>query len=118
MDIAPEIAWKDADAVCLSFDIDVVDPGYAPGTGTPGPGGMTPREALKAARMVAGEGLIGMDLVEIASPYDHSDVTSRLGARLIIDTRYPCRARPPGRRLTAGQRARAEADRNQAAGVQ
>jgi len=119
MDIALEIAWKDADAVYLSFDIDVVDPGYAPGTGTPEPGGMTPREALKAARMVAKEGLIGMDLVEIAPPYDHSDVTSQLGARLIMDTLATLVEHGHlGTRLTADQRARAEADRNQAAGVQ
>ena len=119
MDIALEIAWKDADAVYLSFDIDVVDPGYAPGTGTPEPGGMTPREALKAARMVAREGLIGMDLVEIAPPYDHSDVTSQLGARLIMDTLATLVEHGHlGTRLTADQRARAEADRNQAAGVQ
>lgn len=50
MDIALELAWKDVDAVYLSFDIDVVDPGFAPGTGTPEPGGMTPREALRAVR--------------------------------------------------------------------
>ncbi len=56
MDIALEIARKDADAVYLSFDIDVIDPGYAPGTGTPEPGGMTPREALRAVRAVAREG--------------------------------------------------------------
>jgi arginase family enzyme len=77
MEIALEIAWKDADAVHLSFDIDVIDPGYAPGTGTPEPGGMTPREALKAVRMVAREGLVGMDLVEIAPPYDVADGTSQ-----------------------------------------
>jgi agmatinase len=85
MEIALEVAWKDADAVFLSFDIDVVDPGYAPGTGTPEPGGMTPREALRAVRTVAREGLIGMDLVEIAPPYDVADCTSQLGARVIMD---------------------------------
>ena len=86
MDIALEIAWKDADAVYLSFDIDVFDPGYAPGTGTPEPGGMTPREGLKAVRRAAAEGLVGMDLVEISPPYDHADITSLLGARVVMDT--------------------------------
>ena len=86
MDIALEIAWKDADAVYLSFDIDVFDPGYAPATGTPEPGGMTPREGLKAVRRAAAEGLIGMDLVEISPPYDVADITSLLGARVIMDT--------------------------------
>ena len=119
MDIALEIAWKDADAVYLSFDIDVVDPGYAPGTGTPEPGGMTPREALMAARMVAREGLVGMDLVEIAPPYDHADVTSQLGARIIMDTLATLVEHGHlGTRLTTEQRARAEADRNRAAGIE
>ena len=86
MDIALELAWKDADAVYLSFDIDVFDPGYAPATGTPEPGGMTPREGLKAVRRAAAEGLIGMDLVEISPPYDVADITSLLGARVIMDT--------------------------------
>lgn len=119
MDIALEIAWKDAAAVYLSFDIDVVDPGYAPGTGTPEPGGMTPREALKAVRMLGREGLIGMDLVEIAPPYDHSDVTSQLGARLIMDTLATLVEHGHlGTRLSAEERARAEAERNRAAGIE
>jgi agmatinase len=85
MEIALEVAWKDADAVFLSFDIDAIDPGFAPGTGTPEPGGLLPREALKAVRMAAREGLCGMDLVEIAPPYDVHDMTAQLGARIIMD---------------------------------
>ena len=85
MDIALECAWKDADAVFLSFDIDCIDPGFAPGTGTPEPGGLLPREALKGLRMVAREGICGMEVVEIAPEYDHSDVTAQLGARAIMD---------------------------------
>lgn len=78
-------AWKNADAVYLSFDIDVFDPGCAPGTGTPDAGGMSSREGLQAARRAALEGLIGMDLVRIAPPYDHADITSLLGARAVMD---------------------------------
>jgi agmatinase len=85
MEIALECAWKDADAVFLSFDIDCVDPGFAPGTGTPEPGGLLPREALKALRKVAREGICGFEVVEIAPEYDHSDVTAQLGARAIMD---------------------------------
>lgn len=85
MEIALECAWKDADAVFLSFDIDCVDPGFAPGTGTPEPGGLLPREALKALRMVAREGICGMEVVEIAPEYDVSDTTAQLGARAIMD---------------------------------
>ncbi|MFE2043060.1 agmatinase [Streptomyces sp. NPDC059477] len=118
MEIALEIAWKDVDAVYLSFDIDVVDPGYAPGTGTPEPGGMTPREALKAVRMVAQEGLIGMDLVEISPPYDSADTTSQLGARVIMDTLATLVENGHlGTRLSAEDRARAETQRNHDAGL-
>lgn len=118
MDIAREIAWKDADAVYLSFDIDVGDPGYAPATGTPEPGGMSPREALKAIRMAAKEGLIGMDLVEIAPPYDVADVTSQLGARVIMDTLATLVDNGHlGSRMSKQERESAERDRNRAAGI-
>ncbi|MFE9674633.1 agmatinase [Streptomyces sp. NPDC006259] len=118
LDIALEIAWKDADAVYLSFDIDVVDPGYAPGTGTPEPGGMSPREALKAVRKVAQEGLIGMDLVEISPPYDVSDTTSQLGARVIMDTLATLVENGHlGKRLSPDQRADDEARRDREAGI-
>lgn len=109
MEIALDIAWRDADAVFLSFDIDVIDPGYAPGTGTPEPGGMTPREALRAIRTVAREGLIGMDPVEIAPPYDVADGTSQLGARVIMDTLATLvQYGHLGRRLTREEREREE----------
>jgi len=86
VDIALENAWKGgAKAVYLSFDIDVHDPGFAPGTGTPEPGGLTPREALRAVRRVAREGLCGMELVEVSPPYDIADCTSLLGNRVILD---------------------------------
>ncbi len=85
VEIALECAWKDADAVFLSFDIDSIDAGFVPGTGSPEPGGLLPREALKALRMVAGEGICGMEVVEIAPPYDVSDMTAQLGCRAIMD---------------------------------
>ncbi len=85
VDLALECAWKDAKAVFLSFDIDVCDPAYAPGTGTPEPGGLLSREALRAVRRVAKEGLCGMEVVEIAPAYDVADITSLLGARVIND---------------------------------
>lgn len=118
MEISLEIAWKDATAVYLSFDIDVVHPGYAPGTGTPEPGGMSPREALKAVRMVAAEGLAGVDLVEIAPPYDVADTTSQLGARLIMDTLASLVEHGHlGNRLTRTEREQAERERDRAAGI-
>src|SRR5205085_6494130 len=84
-EVALEVAWKDADAVFLSFDIDSIDAGFVPGTGSPEPGGLLPREALKALRMVAREGICGMEVVEIAPPYDVSDMTAQLGCRAIMD---------------------------------
>ena len=84
-EMALEIAWKDAKAVFLSFDIDCVDPGFAPGTGTPEAGGFTPREVFRMLDIVTREGLVGMEVVEVAPPYDVGDVTSLLGVRVIND---------------------------------
>ena len=70
----------------LSFDIDVCDPAFAPGTGTPEPGGITAREALRAVRRLALEvGLAGMEVVEVCPPYDHADITALLANRLVIE---------------------------------
>ena len=55
-EMALEIAWKDAKAVYLSFDIDVIDAGFVPGTGWPEPGGLLPREALNLVQMVSEPG--------------------------------------------------------------
>ncbi|MCO5177666.1 MAG: agmatinase family protein [Thermomicrobiales bacterium] len=85
VEYALEIAWKNAKAVWISFDVDSVDPAYAPGTGTPMPGGLLPREALKMIRNIAGEGLIGMEVVEVSPPYDVSDNTALLGVHAILD---------------------------------
>jgi agmatinase len=85
MEYALEIAWKGAKAVWLSLDIDSVDPAFAPGTGTPEPGGLLPREVLKMVRLAAREGLQGMELVEVSPPYDVSDITALLGGRVIMD---------------------------------
>ncbi|HEX3723902.1 MAG TPA: agmatinase [Nitrolancea sp.] len=82
---ALEIAWHNAKAVFLSFDIDSVDPAFAPGTGTPEPGGFLPRELLKFLRLVTREGLAGMEVVEVSPPYDVSDITALLGTRAIME---------------------------------
>ena len=84
-EVALELAWKDAKAVYLSFDIDAIDPGFAPGTGTPEPGGFLPREALEMVRLIAREGLCGMEVVEVSPPYDVNDNTSQLACRVILD---------------------------------
>ncbi len=84
-EMALETAWKGADAVWLSFDIDAIDSGFVPGTGWPEPGGFLPREALKLVGKVASEGLCGMEVVEVSPPYDVSDITSLMGLRIIVD---------------------------------
>jgi len=69
----------------VTFDVDGVDPAYAPGTGTPVPGGLTAREALALLRGLAGVDLAGMDVVEVAPALDHADITSHLAAHLLYE---------------------------------
>jgi agmatinase len=74
------------DHLFLSFDIDVCDPAFAPGTGTPEPGGITAREALRAVRRLSFEvGLAGMEVVEVSPPYDHAEITALLANRLVLE---------------------------------
>jgi agmatinase len=72
-------------AVYVTFDVDGVDPAFAPGTGTPVPGGLTAREALGLLRGLAGANLVGMDVVEVAPGLDHADITSHLAAHLLYE---------------------------------
>ena len=86
LDEAMELALSDCDAVFLSVDVDVVDPSAAPGTGTPEPGGLSSRELLDAVRRVTmSVPLGGMDLVEVAPPYDHAEITAYLGNRVVLE---------------------------------
>ena len=74
------------DAIYLSVDIDVVDPGLAPGTGTPEPGGLISRELLRAVRRIVGAvELAGMDIVEVSPPYDHAEMTSMIANRVALE---------------------------------
>ena len=67
----------------LSIDIDVADPAFAPGTGTPEPGGCTSRELISVIHALQGLNLVGMDIVEVSPMNDVSDQTSILAAKLI-----------------------------------
>jgi agmatinase len=69
--------------VYITCDIDAVDPAYAPGTGTPVPGGLTAREALGLVRGLGGLRVCGGDLVEYCPPLDHADITAHLSAYLV-----------------------------------
>jgi agmatinase len=83
---ASAIATDDCDGVFLSVDIDVCDPGHAPGTGTPEPGGLTARQLLDAVRRIAYElPVVGMDVVEVSPPYDHAELTAYLANRVVLE---------------------------------
>ena len=80
------LALDDCDAVFLSVDVDVVDPGLAPGTGTPEPGGLSSRQLLDAVRRIGMElPLAGVDVVEVSPPYDHAEVTAYLANRVVLE---------------------------------
>jgi agmatinase len=74
------------DLIYLSLDIDVIDPGMAPGTGTPEPGGLLTREVLRAIRQLVGAvDLAGMDIVEVSPPYDHAETTAMAANRAALE---------------------------------
>jgi len=74
------------DRIYLSVDIDVVDPGMAPGTGTPESGGLLARELLRAVRQIVGAvELAGVDVVEVSPPYDTSEITAILAHRVVME---------------------------------
>ena len=68
----------------LSFDIDCLDPAFAPGTGTPEVGGLSTREALALLRGLSGIDFVGADLVEVAPQYDATTNTAQVGAQILF----------------------------------
>ncbi|NVD08692.1 agmatinase [Vibrio sp. JPW-9-11-11] len=93
-DLAPEeIVMQIRDIVgdkpvYVTFDIDCLDPAFAPGTGTPVCGGLNSDKVLKIIRGLAGINIVGMDVVEVSPPYDHSDVTALAGATIALELMY------------------------------
>ena len=69
----------------LSIDIDVLDPAFAPGTGTPEIAGMTSREMVNTIRGLSGLNLISADVVEVSPAYDHAEVTSLAAATIVYE---------------------------------
>jgi agmatinase len=69
----------------VTFDVDGIDPGFAPGTGTPEVGGLTPREALAIVRGMAGLDIVGGDVVEVAPQYDPSSNTAHVAAQVLFE---------------------------------
>jgi agmatinase len=72
----------------LTFDIDCLDPAFAPGTGTPVVGGLSTDLVLKIIRGLVGCNLIGMDIVEVSPPYDHAEITALAAATLALEFLY------------------------------
>ncbi len=86
VDEAVRHAADGAAGVFVSVDIDVVDPGSAPGTGFPEPGGLTPRQLLDVLRRLGRElQVVGADVVEVAPAYDSADVTALLANRAVLE---------------------------------
>ena len=76
---------SDTSPVYVSFDIDVLDPGFAPGTGTPVSGGLASWQVLEIIRGLGSLNLVGMDLVEVSPAYDHSEITALAAATIAHD---------------------------------
>jgi agmatinase len=97
LDEAFEIALDECDAVFLSVDIDVCDPGHAPGTGTPEPGGLSARDLLDAVRRICLElPIAGIDVVEVSPPYDQAEITAYLANRVCLEALSGLAARKLG----------------------
>ena len=80
-------ALEGPEHVYLSVDIDVIDPGHAPGTGTPEPGGITTAEMLRAVRRIATSvDVVALDVVEVSPPYDGpGEVTAQAAHRVVME---------------------------------
>ena len=74
-----------AEKVYLTFDIDCLDPAFAPGTGTPVCGGLSTHQALEIIRALGGINLVGMDITEVAPAYDVGEITALAGASLAVE---------------------------------
>jgi agmatinase len=97
LDEAFEIALDECEGVFLSVDVDVCDPGHAPGTGTPEPGGLSARQLLDAVRRICLElPVVGMDIVEVSPPYDHAEITAFLANRVALEALSAMAARRHG----------------------
>ncbi|MBB6345039.1 agmatinase [Nonomuraea muscovyensis] len=97
LDEAFAIATDGCEGVFLSVDVDVCDPGHAPGTGTPEPGGLSARQLLDSVRRICLElPVVGIDIVEVAPPYDHADITAYLANRVALEALSGIAARRRG----------------------
>ena len=77
--------WSADHPAYLTFDIDCLDPAFAPGTGTPVPGGLSSHQALSILRGLKGVNFVGMDVVEVSPAYDHAEITALAGATIALE---------------------------------
>ncbi len=84
-EISSEILGKIGDNTYISFDMDCIDPSYAPGVSVPVPIGLSSIQAAILLKRIAKKGIIGMDVVEVCPPYDVNDRTSHLASRIIAE---------------------------------
>jgi agmatinase len=84
-DVAREVIGRVGERVYLTFDMDFVDPAYAPGTGTPEVGGPSSREAIALVRALRELPLVAADVVELSPPYDVSEITAMLAANVVFE---------------------------------
>ena len=83
--VLDEIKARVQGPLYVTLDIDSADPAFAPGTGTPEPGGMTSYQLLSLVRGLRGLDIVGADVVEVSPPYDHGDITSILASNLVFE---------------------------------
>jgi guanidinopropionase len=86
----------------VSFDIDVLDPVYAPGTGTPEIGGLTSLQGQQGIRLLQGLNLVGADVVEVSPPFDQGNLTSLTGATMMFELLCQLADAHHRRRLSTG----------------
>ena len=84
----------------LTFDIDCLDPAFAPGTGTPVVDGLTPGEVFDTIRALGNINVVGMDLVEVSPPYDPTEITALFGASVILEHLCERASRLPDKRAS------------------
>lgn len=82
-DLSERLARHGQPPLYISLDIDCLDPAYAPGTGTPEPGGLTTNQVLSLLEAASTLPCVGMDCVEVAPPYDHAELTSYAAAHFV-----------------------------------
>jgi agmatinase len=99
---AKKIAERlDGQQVHISFDIDVLDPAFAPGTEIPSAGGLSTRQALDMLRMATGGSrLVGFDVVEVSPPFDNGDITTFAALKLIFEVWGMVKAARPAEQIS------------------